>query len=140
MIYVNQHISLSDDEVSFTAIKASGPGGQHVNTTNSAVQLRFDAKNCPALNPQVFSRLRTLAGQRMTGDGVVVMQISDYRSQHRNKDIATQRLVDLIKAAAITPKARRKTKPSRGSVERRLTKKSHKSSIKKSRGRPSRDD
>ena len=140
MIFINQNISLSEDELIFTAIKASGPGGQHVNTTNSAVQLRFDAKACQALNHQVFLRLKTLAGQRMTNDGVVVMQISEHRSQHRNKEVAIERLSDLIKAATIVQKKRRKTKPSKGSVERRLTKKLHKSSIKKNRGRPSRDD
>jgi ribosome-associated protein len=140
MIYITPNISLADEDISFTAVKASGPGGQHVNTTNSAVQLRFDAKNCTALNYPVYCRLQKLAGQRMTKDGVIVMQISDYRSQHRNKAVALERLAELIMTASIRPKPRRKTKPSKGSVQRRLTKKSHKSSLKKTRGRPSNND
>lgn len=140
MIFVTSNITLNEDGISFTAVKASGPGGQHVNTTNSAVQLRFDAKNCSALNHQVFLRLQAKAGQRMTKEGVIIIRVSDYRSQHRNKDIALERLVELIKAAATPPKPRRKTRPSKGSVERRLAKKSHNSNIKKTRGRPSRDD
>lgn len=135
MIDITPNISLQEDELSFTAMRASGPGGQHVNTTNSAVQLRFDASNSPALTPAVFSRLKTLAGQRMTTDGVIILQVSDNRSQHRNRAIAVERLCGLIRSALTPPRPRRKTRPSRNSISRRLDGKAHKGNLKKTRGR-----
>ena len=136
MIFVTPNIIIQDAELQFSAIRASGPGGQHVNTTSSAIQLKFDAANCPALKPSVLSRLKKIAGQRMTNEGVIVLQASGERSQHRNKAIIQERLSELIRAAIVPPKPRRKTRPSKGSIQRRLTKKSHKSKLKKTRGRP----
>lgn len=133
-------IMLEDGELQFTAMRASGPGGQHVNATNSAVQLKFDAANSPAIKSSVLSRLRKIAGQRMTSDGIVILQASDERSQHRNRVIIQERLLALIRAAIIPPKPRRKTRPTKGSVTRRLAGKSYKSSLKKTRGRPQNDD
>jgi len=135
MIFVTPTISLRDDELRFTAIRASGPGGQHVNTTNSAVQLKFDAANCRAIRADVFARLKNQAGQRMSGAGMVQIEVSETRSQHRNREIATERLVALVRAAATVPKVRRNTKPSKGSKERRLGAKSRTSGLKKTRGR-----
>jgi len=140
MIKITPEISLHEDALRFAAIRAGGPGGQHVNTTNSAVQLKFDAANCPAISTQVFGRLKTHAGQRMSNDGVILIEASDHRSQHRNRDIATERLVGLIRAAAAVPKPRKKTKPSKGAKERRLAGKSRISGLKKTRGRVSSDD
>jgi len=140
MIYVTQHISLDDSELRFTAIRAGGPGGQHVNTTNSAVQLKFDAANSPAIRADVFSRLKTLAGQRMSADGVILLEASNHRSQHRNRVDATDRLTALIRTASVPPKPRRKTKPTKGSKERRLGAKSRTSGLKKSRGRVTGED
>ena len=140
MVFVPPNISLAEDELRFTAIRAGGPGGQHVNTTNSAVQLKFDAKNSPAITPAVFSRLQTLAGQRMSKDGVILIGASDHRSQHRNRETATERLVALIRSAAKPPKPRKKTRPSKASKERRLGAKARTSSLKKTRGRISGSD
>ena len=133
MIFVTDDIMLEDGELQFTAMRASGPGGQHVNTTNSAVQLKFDASSSPAIKSSVLSRLRKIVGQRMTREGVIILQASDERSQHRNRAIIQDRLLALIRAATIPPKQRRKTRPSKGSVQRRLTGKSRKSNIKNAR-------
>jgi len=140
MIFITSNISLTDDEVHFTAVRASGPGGQHVNTTNSAVQLKFDAVNCPALHSALVTRLRRACGTRMNSDGVITLQASNERSQHRNRAKALDRLITLIRVASIPPRHRRKTKPSKGSVERRLKGKNRTSGLKKSRGRISSDD
>lgn len=140
MIFVTADIMLEDAELQFTAMRASGPGGQHVNTTNSAVQLKFDAANSPAIKSSVLFRLRKIAGQRMTREGIIILQASDERSQHRNRAIIQERLLALIRAALIPPKPRRKTRPTKGSVKRRLAGKSYKSNLKKMRGRPKNDD
>jgi len=140
VIDVTANISLGDDELRFTAIRAGGPGGQHVNTTNSAVQLKFDARNSPAITPGVFTRLEKEAGQRMSNDGVILIEVSESRSQHRNRETAETRLIALIRAAATPPRARRKTKPTKGAKERRLNAKSRTSGLKKSRGRVTGDD
>ena len=140
MIIVTPHISLEDHELGFTAVRASGPGGQHVNTTSSAVQLKFDAANSSAISPAIFTRLKRIAGQRMTSAGVITLEASSHRSQHRNRADALERLLGLIRAAATPPRPRRKTKPSKGSVERRLSGKSRTSNLKKTRGRVSGDD
>jgi len=135
MIFVTENISLFEDALQFSAVKASGPGGQHVNTTNSAVQLKFDARRCEALSDAVFNRLKGIAGSRMTNDGMIVLHCSDNRSQFRNKTIVTERLLEMIRAATHVPKRRIKTKPSKGAKQRRLDGKARTSSLKKSRGR-----
>jgi ribosome-associated protein len=140
MIIVTPDISLNEDELQITAKRASGPGGQHVNTTNSAVQLKFNAATSPAIEPAVMGRLANLAGQRMTRDGVIVIHVSDEKSQHRNRAIATERLVQLIQAAATPPKPRRKTLPSKGSITRRLDGKARAGKLKKTRGRVTGED
>jgi ribosome-associated protein len=135
MIKINDHISLNEDELQFSAIKASGPGGQHVNATNSAIQLRFNAKACTQLTHPQFIRLKKLAGRRMSSEGIILLEVSQVRSQHRNKAIAIERLVGLIQKALTTPKPRRKTKPSKGSITKRLEGKSRASRLKKTRSR-----
>ena len=133
MIVIAQNISLRDKEVSYSAKKSSGPGGQHVNATHSAVQLKFNASKSPAINEEVFRRLQRIAGQRMTNDGVIILQESGNRSQHRNKAILEKRLVDIITNALKPPKPRTKTKPTKASVKRRLQTKLHRSTLKKTR-------
>ena len=140
MIFVTPDIALLESELSFTATRASGPGGQHVNVTASAVQLKFDAANSPAISPAVFNRLKKLAGQRMSQDGVLLLQASGDRSQHRNRAIVQERLLELIRTALVPPKPRRKTRPSKGSIKRRLTSKARTGSLKKTRGRVKSDD
>ena len=135
MIKITDTISIDEDEIEVKFIRSPGPGGQHVNKVESAVQIRFDAKKCGAINEAIFTRLKRLSGQRMTMEGVIIITASSTRSQVRNKEDATQRLVDLIKKATIVPKRRKKTKPSFASKTRRLEGKKRKGTLKKLRGR-----
>ena len=140
MIRVTPSISLDPDELEEEFVRASGPGGQNVNKVATAVQLRFDARNSPNLPSAVKARLTTLAGQRMTKDGVIVIEASRVRSQLRNRADAQERLVELIREAAIQPVERRATKPTYGSKLRRLEGKKHRSGTKAlRRTRPSDD-
>ena len=130
MIPVTRAISLADDELVETFVRASGPGGQNVNKVASAVQLRFDVRGSPSLPEDVRLRLEKLAGQRLTNDGVLVIFAQSFRSQDRNREDARERLLELIREAAVRPKVRRKTKPSKGAVERRLSSKAKRSGVK----------
>jgi len=140
MIRVTHRISLDESELQEEFVRASGPGGQHVNKTDSAVQLRFDAAGSPNLPPDVKARLVKLAGSRLTQNGVLLIQADRYRSQRRNRDDALERLIDLIReAAAPPPPPRRPTKPTYGSQQRRLEGKTKRSATKRLRGGPADD-
>src|SRR3546814_6400742 len=104
MIHVTSTIALDEDEIEETFIRSSGPGGQHVNRTESAVQLRFDAARSPALSEAVRARLKRLAGRRMTSEGVIVIEAQRFRAQDRNRQDALDRLVEMIRQAAVPPK------------------------------------
>lgn len=134
MIQVTASISLSEDEIEERFIQSPGPGGQNVNKVATAVQLRFDAANSPALSPALLRRLALLAGSRMTRAGSIVLTASRFRSQERNRQDARTRLLDLIRAAATPPRHRRPTKPSLGAKRRRLEGKRKRGSLKKNRG------
>ena len=136
MIPVTDHIQLDPRELEETFVRASGPGGQNVNKLSTAVQLRFDVLNSPSLPGEVRHRLIRIAGSRMTQDGVLIILAQNFRTQERNRDDAVARLVALIRAAAIRPKTRRATRPSKGAKERRLAAKSQRSGIKSMRRRP----
>ena len=138
MIRVNHRVSLDESELEESFIRASGPGGQHVNKTESAVQLRFDVRNSPNIPDDIKARLIRLGGSRVTLDGVLILVGDSYRSQMRNREDVRERLIDLIRDATVVPKARRATKPTFGSKQRRLEEKSQRSQIKKMR--TSRDD
>jgi ribosome-associated protein len=130
MIRITDRISIDEQELEERFVRASGPGGQNVNKLSTAVQLRFDARGSPNLPNDVRARLERLAGKRLTREGVIVIIAQRHRTQERNRQDALDRLVELIQAAAVAPIPRRKTKPTRGSRERRLETKKHRSSIK----------
>ncbi|HEX3501251.1 MAG TPA: alternative ribosome rescue aminoacyl-tRNA hydrolase ArfB [Stellaceae bacterium] len=138
MLRITPSLSIDESEITFEFVTASGPGGQNVNKVASAAQLRFDAVHCAALSPALLSRLATLAGRRMTKDGVIVIQAQRFRSQEQNRRDALDRLIALIASAAVAPKARRKTRPTQAAKERRLTAKRHRSERKRTR-RPGED-
>src|SRR5215831_15668410 len=130
MIRVTPSISLAEHELEEQFIRAPGPGGQNVNKLASAVQLRFDVRRSPSLPEDVRTRLERLAGKRLTRDGVIVINAQRHRTQERNREDARERLVDLIRRAAVAPVPRRATKPTAASRERRLESKKRRSSIK----------
>jgi ribosome-associated protein len=136
MIEIAPGVTLEDDELEFTFIRASGPGGQNVNKVSSAVQMRFDARRSPSLSNDVSIRLQKLAGSKLTLDGVIVITANRFRTQEMNRKDATERLAELIAKAAVAPVKRRATKPTKASKERRLDSKARRSTIKGMRGRP----
>ena len=139
MIVVTETLQLDEAEIDTRAARASGPGGQHVNKTSTAIELRFDVAGSPSLPEAVKARLTTIAGSRMTQEGHLLIFAQTYRSQEMNRQDALGRLVALIQRAAEAPKPRKKTRPTRASKERRLAKKSRRSEVKSMRGRPNFD-
>ncbi|WJY22761.1 alternative ribosome rescue aminoacyl-tRNA hydrolase ArfB [Fontisubflavum oceani] len=135
MLRITDQISLEDWELTESFTRASGPGGQNVNKVSTAVELRFEAERSPNLSDAVKRRLRRLAGSRWTKDGAVVIFVQETRHQARNREIARERLAELVRRATVVPKRRRPTKPTRGSVERRLKAKKARGDVKALRGR-----
>jgi ribosome-associated protein len=133
MLRVSKDIVIDDRELEERFIRASGPGGQHVNKVATAVELRFDVRQCSALLPSVAARLERLAGRRLTEEGVLVIRAERFRTRERNRDDARERLLKLIRKAAIVPKRRVATKPTRASKERRREDKTKRSRVKKLR-------
>jgi ribosome-associated protein len=134
MLHVTDRIVIEDWEITEVFVRASGPGGQNVNKVSTSVELRFEAERSPNLPPSVKTRLRRLSGRRWTKEGAVVLQVDETRSQARNREIARERLVDLIRQATVVPKPRRPTKPTLASKRRRLEAKTKRGEVKSLRG------
>ena len=136
---INESLAIDEREIEERFLRASGPGGQHVNKTESAVQLRFDVARS-ALDPAVKKRLVRLAGSRMTKDGVLLIQADNQRSQERNRAEARERLRRLIERALTPPKPRKKTRPSLSSVRKQKEAKARRSTTKSLRQKPAPGD
>ncbi|MGC9954613.1 MAG: alternative ribosome rescue aminoacyl-tRNA hydrolase ArfB [Rhizomicrobium sp.] len=135
-IRITAHIAIDESEIKESFVLAAGPGGQNVNKVASAVQLRFDVGRSPSLLEPVRQRLAALVGHRLTKDGVLVLMGRQFRDQIRNRAEVRERLVSLIRAAAVTPKKRRPTKPPRAAKEKRLQHKKKHAELKRARAKP----
>ena len=139
MFSVSPQIQIPDDELEFSYVRSSGPGGQNVNKVATAVQLRFDVARSPCLPEDVRQRLIRLAGRRITDEGVLVIDARRFRTQERNRQDARERLVALVQKAAVRPKTRRKTRPTLASQKRRLETKRRRAETKRMRGDTAQD-
>jgi len=139
MLWITPALSIDERELDERFVRASGPGGQNVNKVATAVELRFDVAGS-SLPADVKQRLRLLAGRRMTAEGVLLVDSREHRTQAQNREVARDRLVGLIRKAAIVPARRRPTKVTKAAKQRRLTRKKKRAEVKAGRGRPSGDD
>jgi ribosome-associated protein len=138
-LQISATVTIGADELIERFVRAQGPGGQHVNKTSTAVELRFDVRGSPSLPEDARERLERLAGARLTLEGVIVLFAQSRSSQHLNREEARERLAALVRQALIRPKRRRPTRPTLASKERRLVGKKTRSDIKAGRGKPRED-
>jgi len=130
MIQISPSISIPESELTVEFVRSSGPGGQNVNKVETTVQLRFDIKGSPSLPEEVKKRLTSLAGHRVTSDGILMVTARRFRHQARNREDAMERFIHLVQRATLPPKERRKTRPTKASKERRLQEKRRSARIK----------
>ncbi|MFZ1661311.1 MAG: alternative ribosome rescue aminoacyl-tRNA hydrolase ArfB [Paracoccaceae bacterium] len=135
MLWITDQIAIADWELSESFSRSSGPGGQNVNKVSTAVDLRFEAERSPNLTPAVKARLKRLAGRRWTLDGAILIRAEETRSQLQNRELARERLAELIRQALVAPKRRVATKPTYGSQLRRLKQKTVRGEVKTLRGK-----
>lgn len=136
MLQITPNISVSDEEIALTAIRAQGSGGQNVNKVSSAIHLRFDI-NSSSLPSIYRERLLALKDSRISKDGVIIIKAQQHRTQEKNKADALERLQQLIKSITVVQKVRRATKPTKGAIRRRVDAKTQKGKTKTLRGKPS---
>jgi ribosome-associated protein len=140
MLKITDTVFLADWELTESFSRSSGPGGQNVNKVETAVELRFEAERSPHLSAPVKTRLKRLAGRRWTLDGAIVIRAEETRSQIRNRELAKERLVEMIREALIAPRRRVPTRPTLGSQKRRLASKAVRGEVKAGRARPVEDE
>ncbi|MHC4841456.1 MAG: alternative ribosome rescue aminoacyl-tRNA hydrolase ArfB [Planctomycetota bacterium] len=136
MLKISNNITVDESELEFTFARSGGPGGQHVNKTSSKVLLRWKLDTATGIPAAVMARLRTLQARLINDDGELLVTCAETRSQHRNREICLERLTDMLRAAAVAPKKRKPTKPSRGAIKRRQESKKRQSDKKKRRQKP----
>jgi len=139
-LIITPALTIEDSALEERFVRASGPGGQNVNKVATAVQLRFDVDRSPALDEGTRARLRALAGSRMTDEGVLVIDARTHRTQAQNRDEARLRLVELLRRALVRPRRRKKTRPGKAAVQRRIDTKKRRSETKRGRSRGTDDD
>jgi ribosome-associated protein len=133
MLDVNDSVRVPRAELTYRATRSGGPGGQHVNTSSTRVELTWDVGASPSVSDDERARIREKLANRISGEGVLLLAASEHRSQNQNKEAVTERFVALVRQALVVPKARRKTRPSKASREARLRAKKHRSEVKRSR-------
>ena len=132
---ISRRITIPSSDLVIERTRSGGPGGQHVNTTDTRIRLRLDLRGCEAIPPEVKARIRRSHPSKLTSDGELLVVASAHRSQHRNIEDARERLAEIVRSALVAPKKRRPTRPTRASKERRLDAKKQRSAIKKGRGK-----